>query len=209
MKQRQLLDKTEKMELQLVLIEDYKMDQNQLNFILQEGEGFKIEFKESLNNIDKEIVAFANAQGGRIFLGVGDDDKVKGLNPKDFGKVSRTRNPLIAGLLARTEYVEKIGTGINRIITAMKNANLLLPKFEYNTSFFITLHDKTHIHKDVTEEKILISIKENPKITIKELVELTGLTRRGIEWNLSQLKERGIITRIGPDKGGYWKVIEK
>jgi ATP-dependent DNA helicase RecG len=41
------------------------------------------------------------------------------------------------------------------------------------------------------------------------LVESTGLTRRGIEWNLSQLKARGIIERIGPDKGGYWKVIEK
>jgi ATP-dependent DNA helicase RecG len=35
---------------------------------------------------------------------------------------------------------------------------------------------------------------------------MIGLTRRGIEWNLSRLKEKGLIERIGPDKGGHWKV---
>ena len=36
--------------------------------ILQEGEGLEIEFKESLKNIDREMVAFANAKGGRIYV---------------------------------------------------------------------------------------------------------------------------------------------
>ncbi len=55
-------------------------------------------------------------------------------------------------------------------------------------------------------EKILDAIKNNPKITQNELA---GLTRRGIEWNLAKLKEKGIIKRIGPAKGGYWEVVEK
>ena len=55
------------------------MNNKELNFILQEGEGLKIEFKESLKNIDKELVAFTNAEGGRIFLGISDDNKVKGI----------------------------------------------------------------------------------------------------------------------------------
>jgi len=58
-------------------------------------------------------------------------------------------------------------------------------------------------------EKILEAIKKNPKITQNEFVEITGLTRRGIEWNLAKLKEEGIIKRIGPAKGGHWEVIEK
>ncbi len=58
-------------------------------------------------------------------------------------------------------------------------------------------------------EKILDAIKSNPKITQNVLVEIAGLTRRGIEWNLAKLKEKGIIKRIGPAKGGYWEVIEK
>ena len=55
-------------------------------------------------------------------------------------------------------------------------------------------------------EKILRHIQENPSITQQELSGKTGLTRRGIEWNLEKLKEKGILKRIGPDKGGYWEV---
>ena len=50
-----------------------------MQLVLVEGEGYKIEFKESVANIDKEIVAFANSSGGRIFLGIGDDNEVKGI----------------------------------------------------------------------------------------------------------------------------------
>ena len=59
-----------------------------------------------------------------------------------------------------------------------------------------------------TVEKIIALIKENPKITQAELADLTGLSRRGIEWNIQQLKSLGLLTRIGPDKGGWWKVEE-
>lgn len=54
------------------------MKEKELQLILEEGEGYKIEFKETLSNLDKEIVAFANATGGRIFLGITDDRKVNG-----------------------------------------------------------------------------------------------------------------------------------
>jgi ATP-dependent DNA helicase RecG len=60
-----------------------------------------------------------------------------------------------------------------------------------------------------TVEKILDAIKSNPKITQNELMKVIGLTRRGIEWNLAKLKEKGIVKRIGPAKGGYWEVIKK
>jgi len=55
------------------------MNQQELEMILEEGEGYKIEFKEKLSNIDKEIVAFANSSGGRVFLGISDDKKIKGI----------------------------------------------------------------------------------------------------------------------------------
>ena len=57
-----------------------------------------------------------------------------------------------------------------------------------------------------TVEKILELIRENPAVTQSELVKKTGLSRRGIEWNIAQLKDQGIITREGPDKRGYWKI---
>ena len=55
------------------------MIQKELDLILQQGEGYKIEFKEYPNNIDKELAAFANSSGGKIFLGITDDEKIKGV----------------------------------------------------------------------------------------------------------------------------------
>jgi len=57
-------------------------------------------------------------------------------------------------------------------------------------------------------EKILRIMKEKPKITIIELTKQTGLTRRGVEWNIDKLKKEGKIKRIGGKKGDYWKVVE-
>ena len=60
-----------------------------------------------------------------------------------------------------------------------------------------------------TVEKILQAIREYPKISIREMQIVTGLTRRGVEWNLRKLKSEGIIKRVGPAKGGHWEIIEK
>jgi len=41
------------------------------------------------------------------------------------------------------------------------------------------------------------------------LAEILEITVKGVEWNVKKLKEKGIIRRIGPAKGGFWKVVEK
>ncbi len=58
----------------------YPMKQSILSTILAEGEGYYIEFKERVANLDREIVAFANASGGSIFIGVKDDHQVIGVS---------------------------------------------------------------------------------------------------------------------------------
>ncbi|MDR1022920.1 MAG: putative DNA binding domain-containing protein [Prevotellaceae bacterium] len=65
--------------------------------------------------------------------------------------------------------------------------------------------EKTAVTVEKTVEKILELLQNNPYTTQEELVKSTGLTRRGVEWNISQLKANGLLERIGPDKGGYWK----
>ncbi|MBI4211433.1 MAG: putative DNA binding domain-containing protein [Deltaproteobacteria bacterium] len=46
-----------------------------LKKIIQEGEGLFQEFKTSLEKVDRSMVAFANARGGTIYLGVDDQGK--------------------------------------------------------------------------------------------------------------------------------------
>lgn len=48
--------------------------EDELAYILEEGEGYTLEFKRAVNSdLSKEMVAFANASGGRIVIGVDDD----------------------------------------------------------------------------------------------------------------------------------------
>ena len=63
----------------------------------------------------------------------------------------------------------------------------------------------------VTENQleILKSIKNNPSITTKELSGIVGISDRKIKENIKKLKGNGFLQRIGPAKGGYWKVKEK
>ncbi|MDX2305951.1 MAG: winged helix-turn-helix transcriptional regulator [Microscillaceae bacterium] len=59
-----------------------------------------------------------------------------------------------------------------------------------------------------TVEIMLSQIRKNPKTTISELQTLTGLSQRGVEWNLAKLKKEGILARIGSKKGGHWQITE-
>lgn len=51
-----------------------------LDIICAEGEGYQVEFKEKVSGLDREIVAFSNASGGKIFLGIKDDGTIKGID---------------------------------------------------------------------------------------------------------------------------------
>jgi len=44
--------------------------------VCAEGEGQKIEFKAKTTALAKEFVAFANASGGSLFLGISDDGEI-------------------------------------------------------------------------------------------------------------------------------------
>ena len=52
---------------------------DQVKLLIREGEGLTVEFKERYTSrIDEYIVAFANAKGGMLILGVRDDGTVGG-----------------------------------------------------------------------------------------------------------------------------------
>ena len=40
-------------------------------------------------------------------------------------------------------------------------------------------------------------------------INIVGITEDGVKYNLNKLKNNGIIERIGPAKGGYWKILKK
>ncbi len=59
-----------------------------------------------------------------------------GMEEKELGKRSLARNADIANVLSRTPYMEKLGTGITRIGSAMRKANLAKAEYQVTTGFF-------------------------------------------------------------------------
>ena len=57
-----------------------------------------------------------------------------------------------------------------------------------------------------TTEKILCIIKNNPRVTYRELAEALTITEDGIYWSIKQLRKQGFLRRIGGRKEGYWQV---
>ena len=60
--------------------------------------------------------------------------------------------------------------------------------------------------QETTQEKIINLIRKNPNITQTQMAKILGLTRDGISYNIKQLKDNGVIERIGATKNGYWIV---
>lgn len=56
--------------------------------------------------------------------------------------------------------------------------------------------------------KILDLLKQYPDITRERLAREVGLSVRGVEKNLAQLKSAGKVIRVGGRKGGHWEVVE-
>ena len=55
------------------------MKKKELKELIEQGEGYFVEFKEQIGvGLDKEMVAFANASGGKIVIGVADSGKIIG-----------------------------------------------------------------------------------------------------------------------------------
>ena len=55
--------------------------------------------------------------------------------------------------------------------------------------------------------KILDLQKQYPDITRERLAREMGLSVRGVEKNLAQLKSAGKIIRVGGRRGGHWAVV--
>ena len=57
-----------------------------------------------------------------------------------------------------------------------------------------------------SRDKIVALLSKDGKLSAVLLAEKIGISAKAVEKHLSNLKADGIIERVGPAKGGYWKV---
>jgi len=175
-------------------------------------------------------------RGTSIYVNVFDDrvdisnpgGLLPGITTRNFGKESIRRNPLIADFFHRMGKVERLGTGIRRMKDLMREAGLKEPEFTSDTFFHavfyrnpeysLKLTGEKRVTEKVTERvtekvtenqtRILAEIAANPATSAYKLAGLVGISVRKIKENIKKLKQKGLLRRIGPDRGGHWEVVK-
>ena len=134
--------------------------------------------------------------------------------------LSNPVNLLLANIFYKAGLIESWGRGTLKIIDECKKEGLKEPEFKLiNNYFSVIFYRKINELSDrstdeFTDEftdnmkKIIRLIHKNPKITLNKIADEIGMSKRGIIKNTTQLKEKGILERIGTAKGGYWKLIK-
>jgi ATP-dependent DNA helicase RecG len=114
-----------------------------------------------------------------------------------------------------SDLVEKVGSGIKRMRDAMKEANLVEPKFEMGGFFTVVFYrpmvfekwlEGWSLHLKTPLVKILSAIYDEERITKPQLSDVIGQGKTSVDNNINKLKKLGLLTREGSDKIGRWVI---
>ena len=139
-------------------------------------------------------------------------------------KPRRYRNRRLGDFLKELELTEGKATGIPRIKKALKENGSHEPSFDFDddrtffeADFYIHPAFKdTQIKATSTNNEllnlgnraiqILDMIKISSSITVSEIAEKLGISKRATEKHISKLKAAGVLDRSGSDKSGQWVI---
>ena len=160
------------------------------------------------------------------------------VKPNNIRHTHFSRNPKIAAFLKAYHFVKEFGEGFDRICREQEANGANVPSFRTDEFILkitvpkvaekvqkqtgnvtenggkVTEKVTENVTENVTDasqktsQKIIDLIKEDPYISTSKMAEIIGVDRRNIARNIKKLKEQGAVRRVGPDKGGFWEVIE-
>jgi ATP-dependent DNA helicase RecG len=165
-------------------------------------------------------------KGARVMVEIFDDRVVitnpggvpKGITPENFGTISITRNAIIAGMLHRIGYIEQMGTGIERMRNAAKNAGVAEPEFELNNFFKVTFkrnptdtlsgrqavassHKRSQAVAPSDRKRIVIEyLKEQGQAKTPDFIVVTGLSDGRVRALLREMVNDGTIEKVGDNR---------
>jgi ATP-dependent DNA helicase RecG len=127
-----------------------------------------------------------------------------------------SRNEAIMQVLCDMGFVERLGHGIDRILSAAKERKLPTPEFkETDAGFTVTLYAKPSTTDDLDKhplpaqnqrvDKMMSFIRANGQITSREYQELCpGVSAESLRRDFVEMVEQGLIMRVGDKRGTYY-----
>ena len=136
---------------------------------------------------------------------------------------STRRNPVLADVFNRLGYMERKGSGFEKIISGYefqvnyseeKKPSFRSDRYQFtvimpNLNYGVENIDISDVNSDVNLwSQIKEAINENPKVTQRELVGKLGVSFRQIQQNMAEMVSAGEISRIGSNRSGHWEVLK-
>ena len=123
---------------------------------------------------------------------------------------SRPWNPLVASVFYRRGIIETWGQGTLKMAAWSEEAGLPKPEIlEIPGAVVVRFRGKTTGKTTgKTPLAVLHLLAEDPSLTVPQLAAHLEKSELTIHRAIRSLRESGRLQRIGPDKGGHWKVIE-
>lgn len=205
------------------------MDLHQARLLIRRGEGANVEFKKKSNHPEKiirEVVAFANTDGGHLFIGVDDSGLISGLKYPDEDEFELTKAIKELCRPVLDFGVEKIRFEDNVVIlhfdipsSNSKPHFAFLKKSHRYGKAFVRVNDRSiqasyEVRKfleyqekegraftyEETTAQLFNYFEEHSHITLSEYQKLTGMNKRLASSKLVGLALSGAL-KIDPQEG--------
>ena len=141
------------------------MDNKELQLLIEEGEGFQLEFKRKVSTPEKiarALIGFANTKGGTILFGVDDDKTIVGVE-------SEKMEVEMIETAARVCCDPPIEPEVE--ILSFRGMDLIVVTVEESAQKPHSLVVESGANEDL-ENKVLIRVKDKTVIASKEVVKI-------------------------------------
>ena len=117
------------------------------------------------------------------------------------------RNPAVAKLLGLVSPCRGLGRALSEIDAAGYEA-VIEEDHRYGTvKVSVFGRGAPRAERGPVAERILEAISRDRNVTVGQLSEMMGLSRRQVERHISDLKSDGSLVRTGSRRSGSWKVL--
>ncbi len=206
------------------------MDYKEVNRLIEQGEGFEIEFKRKVSTpakIARALIAFANTRGGDILFGVDDNGSIVGVESEK-SEVELIRHAGLMFCLPEIEpFIDIVAFGEKDVIVAHVEESEQKPHYftgssngdsedGEDTKVFIRVNDKTvlaskEVVKILRDERpdappMRIEIGENEKRLFRYLDANERITAKEFSNLVNISKQRGSRILVSLVRAGVVRI---
>ena len=139
---------------------------------------------------------------------------------------SECRNKVIAAVFAYMFFIENWGSGLLRVQRAVREAGLgTLEVADFGNAIRLVIRRRAAVSEATDnrggnrgdnalgslpgeQRRICEILKRDPKISIRKMAESLGIRKNTLDKQLSALKAKEIVERVGGTRGS-WRIIVK